>query len=113
CKISFTDTDGLDALGQPTYAGWSPSSGPLGSGIDHETIGGGPYHAPVPSLPTPYPHAVYYCSQDLVSAFCLRSDDGGATYGPPVATYTSQCGGLHGHVKVARSEERRVGKECK
>src|SRR6266700_2739440 len=101
CKISFTDTDGLDALGQPTLAGWSPSSGPLGSGIDHETIGGGPYHAPIPSLPTPYPHAVYYCSQDLVTAFCLRSDDGGATYGPPVPTYTSQCGGLHGHVKVA------------
>jgi hypothetical protein len=101
CKVSSTDTDGLDATGQPTYAGWSPSSGPLGSGIDHETIGGGPYHAPVPSLPTPYPHAVYYCSQDLVTAFCLRSDDGGATFGPPVATYTSQCGGLHGHVKVA------------
>src|SRR5437773_2910476 len=101
CKISFTDTDGLNALGQPDQAGWSPSSGPLGSGIDHETIGGGPYHAPIPSLPTPYPHAVYYCSQDLVTAFCLRSDDGGATFGPPVATYTSQCGGLHGHVKVA------------
>src|SRR5438876_1023132 len=101
CKISFTDTDGLDALGQPTLAGWSPSSGPLGSGIDHETIGGGPYHAPIPSLPTPYPHAVYYCSQDLVTAFCLRSDDGGATFGPIVPTYTSQCGGLHGHVKVA------------
>ena len=101
CKVSFTDTDGLDATGQPTLAGWSPSSGPLGSGIDHETIGGGPYHTPVPSLPTPYPHAVYYCSQDLVTAFCLRSDDGGATFGPPVATYTSQCGGLHGHVKVA------------
>src|SRR5213079_900522 len=32
---------------------------------------------------------------------CLRSDDGGATYGPPVPTYTTQCGGLHGHVKVA------------
>src|SRR6266700_4442616 len=44
CKVSFTDTDGLDALGQPEQAGWSPSSGPLGSGIDHETIGGGPYH---------------------------------------------------------------------
>jgi hypothetical protein len=99
CKVSFTDTDGLDALGHPTLAGWSPSSGPLGSGIDHETIGGGPYHAPVPP-PGPYPNAVYYCSQDLVTAFCLRSDDGGTTYGPPVPTYTSQCGGLHGHVKV-------------
>jgi len=58
CKVSFTDTDGLDTLGQPSLAGWSPSSGPLGSGIDHETIGGGPYHTPIPSLPTPYPHAV-------------------------------------------------------
>src|SRR5438067_9646548 len=100
CKVSFTDTDGLDQLGQPSYAGWSPSSGPLGSGIDHETIGGGPYHAPAPPH-GPYPNAVYYCSQDLVTAFCLRSDDGGATYGPPIPTYTSQCGGLHGHVKVA------------
>src|SRR5881409_3031331 len=61
---------------------------------------GGPYHAPAPPH-GPYPNAVYYCSQDLVTAFCLRSDDGGATYGPPVPTYTSQCGGLHGHVKVA------------
>src|SRR5205814_7032238 len=100
CKVSFTDTDGLDPLGQPSYAGWSPSSGPLGSGIDHETIGGGPYHAPAPPHGA-YANAVYYCSQDLVTAFCLRSDDGGATYGPPVPTYTSQCGGLHGHVKVA------------
>src|SRR6266487_3467311 len=100
CKVSFTDTDGLDQLGQPSYAGWSASPGPLGSGIDHETIGGGPYHAPAPPH-GPYPNAVYYCSQDLVTAFCLRSDDGGATYGPPVPTYTTQCGGLHGHVKVA------------
>src|SRR5437773_1926980 len=100
CKVSFTDTAGLDPLGQPSYAGWSPSPGPLGSGIAHETIGGRPYHTPGPPH-GPYPNAVYYCSQDLVTAFCLRSDDGGATYGPPVPTYTSQCGGLHGHVKVA------------
>ena len=100
CKVSFTDTDGLNG-GQPSLLGWSPSSGPLGSGIDHETIGGGAYHDPIPPLPGPYPHAVYYCSQDLVTAFCLRSDDGGATFGPVVATYTSgECGGLHGHVKV-------------
>ncbi len=89
CKVSFTDTDGLDQLGQPSYAGWSPSSGPLGSGIDHETIGGGPYHAPAPPH-GPYPNAVYYCSQDLVTAFCLRSDDGGATYGPPVQNANNQ-----------------------
>jgi hypothetical protein len=45
--------------------------------------------------------AVYYCSQDLVAAFCLRSDDGGVNWGPPVQTYTTECGGLHGHVKVS------------
>ncbi len=89
CKVSFTDDDGVS---------WSPTSGPLGSGIDHETIGGGPYHAPLNGVV--YPNAVYYCSQDLVAAFCLRSDDGGATWGPPVQTYTTECGGLHGHVKV-------------
>src|SRR5437667_3713521 len=100
CKVSFTDTDGLDPLGHPSYAGGPPTSGPLGPGIHHEPIGGGPYHAPPPPHGA-YPNAVYYCSQDLVTAFCLRSDDGGATYGPPVPTYTSQCGGLHGHVKVA------------
>jgi hypothetical protein len=48
-----------------------------------------------------YPHAVYYCSQSGVTAFCARSDDGGLTYGPGVPIYTTQCGGLHGHVKVS------------
>lgn len=91
CKISYTDDDGVT---------WVPSPGTLGSGIDHETIGGGPYHAPVPAGLV-YPNAVYYCSQDLVAAFCLRSDDGGVHWGPPVQTYTTECGGLHGHVKVS------------
>src|SRR5947209_9929290 len=94
CKISYSDNDGNT---------WVPTPGPLGSGIDHETIGGGPFHAPLtrPPTGTPLDNAVYYCSQDLVTAFCLRSDDGGANFGPAIATYTSQCGGLHGHVKVA------------
>ena len=105
CKISFTDTDGLPA----GPAGWTATTGPVGSGIDHQTIGGGPYALPVPTpVPSPsgpvpqavYPNAVYYCSQDLAAAFCLRSDDGGATWGPPVQTYLTECGGLHGHVKV-------------
>jgi hypothetical protein len=91
CKISFSDNDGQS---------WTPSSGPLGSGIDHETIGGGPYHTPVPPGLV-YPNAVYYCSQDLVTAFCLRSDDGGAHFGNVVPVYTTECGGLHGHVKVS------------
>ncbi|HZE56777.1 MAG TPA: hypothetical protein VE031_02875 [Chthoniobacterales bacterium] len=91
CKVSFSDNDGQT---------WVASSGPLGSGIDHETIGGGPYHAPIPPGLI-YPNAVYYCSQDLVTAFCLRSDDGGAHFGNVVPTYTTECGGLHGHVKVS------------
>src|ERR1700719_4011112 len=106
CKISFTDTDGKDALGNPGAAGWTGTTGPAGSGIDHETIGGGPYHlingiAPPPHSAT-YANAVYYCSQDLGPAFCLRSDDGGANWNAgPFALNTTACGGLHGHVKVA------------
>src|SRR6266404_3184089 len=98
CKMSFTDDDG---------ATWIPTQGSgLAAGVDHETVGGGPYHTPIPTLPTPYNHAVYYCSQDTQnnSGLCSRSDDGGLTYGPSVvvaAPTTSVCVGLHGHVKVA------------
>lgn len=94
CKTSYTDDDGLT---------WVPTAGfGLGSGIDHQTIGGGPYHAPVPPLPTPYQHAFYYCSQ-FPQAACARSDDGGLSFGPvvpidPVAD--AHCVGIHGHVKV-------------
>jgi hypothetical protein len=103
CKISFTDTDGKDPLGNPGPTGWVGTTGPVGSGIDHETIGGGPYHlingiAP-PHSPT-YADAVYYCSQDLGPAFCFRSDDGGANFAGPFVLNTGACGGLHGHVKV-------------
>ena len=94
CKISYTDNDGNT---------WVPTPGPLGSGIDHETIGGGPFHTPLIGTAA-YPNAVYYCSQDLVTAFCLRSDDGGATFGPTVPIYTTECGGLHGHVKVSPAD---------
>jgi hypothetical protein len=101
CKTSFTNDDGVT---------WVPTQGSgLASGVDHETIGGGPYHAPIPTLPTPYNHAVYYCSQEGVPnsgppAFCSRSDDGGLTYGPSIPLTTppvNVCGGLHGHVKVS------------
>jgi len=95
-KVSFTDNDGVN---------WKPApflQGPA-SAVDHETIGGGHYHAPLPSgLPGIYPNAVYYCSQDIGAAFCARSDDGGVTLGTQTPLYTlEQCGGLHGHVKVA------------
>ncbi|PYL24811.1 MAG: hypothetical protein DMF44_04010 [Verrucomicrobia bacterium] len=38
----------------------------------------------------------------METALCSRSDDGGLTYGPSIPMYVgTQCGGLHGHVKVA------------
>jgi hypothetical protein len=96
-KVSYTDDDGLNWQPAPFMQG-------LASAVDHESIGGGPYHAPIPQgLPSPlYPNAVYYCSQDIAASFCARSDAGGASLGAEVPIYTlAQCGGLHGHVKVA------------
>ena len=103
CKISFTDSDGLPTMTNPV--GWTPAQQAQGpaSAVDHESIGGGPYHAPIPAPPagTIYPNAVYYCSQDIGAAFCARSDDGGLTLGAQVPLYSvATCGGLHGHVKV-------------
>lgn len=95
--VAYSDTDGNSWLqsqgsGQP-------------AGIDHETYGGGPYNPNSTPAPPPhplYPNAIYYCSQDSVTAFCSRSDDGGATFGAGVPIYNlTQCGGIHGHVKVA------------
>ncbi|MEP6808787.1 MAG: hypothetical protein ABI992_00965 [Chthoniobacterales bacterium] len=88
---------------------WVPSHGTgILSGIDHQTVGGGPYRTDLtaipPVVPPPHPlyaNAVYYCSQALVDASCARSDDGGLNYGASVVIYTDQCGGLHGHVKVS------------
>jgi len=108
CSLSeFTDDDG---------ATWVPDEGcgPNGS-EDHQTVGGGPFHAPIPTPPsvsgnTPYPHAVYYCNQDggalvaggSTAAYCALSLDGGATYQQAEPIYTMvQCGGLHGHLRVA------------
>ncbi len=91
-KISHTDDDGVT---------WVPDqTGGIASAVDHETIGGGPYHAPL--INPVYPHAVYYASQDIAFASISRSDDGGSTYGPSVNMYSvNQCSGLHGHIKVA------------
>lgn len=95
-KISHTDDDGIT---------WVPDqSGGIASAVDHETIGGGRYAAPLNlNPPSPlYPHAVYYCSQDIAAALCSRSDDGGSTYSASVPIYSlASCGGLHGHVKVS------------
>ena len=102
------------ALSDDDGSSWTPSEGcgfPV-FGVDHETVGGGPYSTTEP-LPVPnplFPDAVYYCSQDLVTAFCARSDDGGLTFGPGIpisnAVANTPVSGLcsasiHGHVKVS------------
>src|SRR5713226_3524243 len=101
---AFTDDDGTN---------WTPSQGGgIPSGVDHETVGGGclrDLSSATPrclNVPQPaYPNAVYYCSQDIATAFCALSVDGGATYGAGVPTWTlSDCGGLHGHVKVSPAD---------
>ena len=90
----LTDDDGVS---------WTPTSGSgINSGVDHQTIGGGPFSPDGPGALTSYPNAVYYCSQDIADASCAVSRDGGLTYGPAVPMYSLlDCGGLHGHVKVA------------
>ena len=97
---AYTDNDGKD---------WINSDGAgIASGIDHQTVGGGPFHAPLPPLPG-YPNAVYYCSQDIAFANCALSLNGGLSFGPALPIYAlaspntgvvGQCGGLHGHLKV-------------
>ncbi len=88
----YTDNDGDSFL---------PSEGSgLPSCVDHETIGGGSFAAPL-SSPL-YPHAVYYASQCVADATASLSLDGGVTFGPGAPMFTVvDCDGLHGHVKVA------------
>lgn len=97
----LSGTTSLTASTDDEGDNWLPSEGgPLNGGVDHQTFGGGPYHAPMTGTSV-YANAVYYCSQDIVAALCARSDTGGTTFNPAVPIYTSECGGLHGHVKVA------------
>ncbi|HEY2125433.1 MAG TPA: sialidase family protein, partial [Chthoniobacterales bacterium] len=93
--IDITDDDG------DTF---TPSDGVVPSDVDHETLGGGPYHSPIPPDVNPlYPNAVYYASQSVAEARCLRSDTGGLVFSQgsaPMFT-AATCDGLHGHVKVS------------
>ncbi|MES1244598.1 MAG: PKD domain-containing protein [Acidobacteriota bacterium] len=92
--MSFSDDDGES---------WLPSQGcGINAGVDHQSVGGGPFPASDPVGGIGYPNAVYYCSQDAAIAQCALSRDGGLTFGPAIPIYNvTQCGGLHGHVKVA------------
>jgi len=92
--MEFTDND--DAPFTPSSGSGAPS------GIDHQTVGGGPYHAPIPTGVNPlYPNGVWYCSQSIADAVCSISIDGGITFGPAVPMFTiADCSGLHGHIKI-------------
>ena len=88
-----TDDDG---------ATWVPSQGcGVGTAFDHQTIGGGPYPAETAQVGVIYPHQVFYCIQGAVAALCARSLDGGHTFGNAVPAATTECGVLHGHIRVA------------
>src|SRR5207302_7111260 len=92
CAIDITDNDGDSFI---------PSDGVIPSDMDHETIGGGPYHSPLTG--TVYPNAIYYASQSVAEARAFRSDNGGFLFSQAAAPMytTADCGGLHGHIKVA------------
>lgn len=93
--LAVTDDDGS------TYTQGTGCGVP--AGVDHQTIGSGPYHTTtVPTLHPLYPHAFYYCSQNITDARCARSDNGGLSFGNAVPMYPlTSCGGIHGHVRVA------------
>jgi hypothetical protein len=94
---SYSDDDGNSYL--PGANGGAPE------GPDHETLGGGPFHSPLPTPPAPaYPNEIYYCSQNgAQNAECSVSQNGGQTFGPGVPLFNpTVCGGgIHGHVKVS------------
>ena len=91
--MAYSDNDGIT---------WSPSQGAgINSGVDHQTIGGGPAAPDAVGLVTSYPHILYYCSQDIGLAQCATSRDGGVTFGAAVPMYNlTECTGIHGHIKV-------------
>ena len=92
--LAFTDDDGES---------WTPGilGAPINPGVDHQTIGIGPFVPGGLDSTTGYPSAVYYASQDIAVAQLGISRDGGLTFGPAVPMYNlTQCGGLHGHVTV-------------
>src|SRR5436190_20158745 len=82
-KAMTTDDDG---------ATWLPSQGcGIGTGIDHQTIGGGPFAQGSLATADPiYPNAVYYCTQDgALAAHCATSYGGGVTFRPTTVPDTS------------------------
>jgi hypothetical protein len=103
-ESQLSGVDSLTCYTDDEGATWHPSTGGgIPSGVDHQTLGGGNFVAGDPLNATNlYPRAVYYCSQDIATAFCALSRDGGTTFGAGVPVYNLlDCGGLHGHIMVA------------
>jgi hypothetical protein len=98
CSLSaVSDDDGTTWTASPKPCETPPA-------VDHQTIGAGPFAAPLPNGAL-YPDAVYYCSQNVATAECAVSLDGGLNYGAGVPMWTSStCFGLHGHIKVAPND---------
>jgi hypothetical protein len=83
-------------------ATWVPSQGcGEGTGIDHQSIGGGPFPPNLAVANAVYPSAIYYCTNGAAATTCGRSDNGGVTYTTVAPAFTDECGVLHGHIRVA------------
>jgi hypothetical protein len=91
--VAYTDDDG------DTWTTTEPAQ--VNPAWDHQSVGGGPYPAPIGSKPV-YPNAIYYCAQ-LGASLCTRSDDGGLTWAVQtiMSPQVTSCGGLHGHIQVS------------
>src|SRR5437899_609992 len=95
--IDITDDDGDHFI---------PSDGVIPSDIDHETLGGGPFHSTLPNPGPLYQDAVYYASQSVTDARAFRSDNGGLVFSQattPMFTI-DDCSGLHRHTKVSPAD---------
>lgn len=97
-------TNGVISDDDLATVGATFQTGGATQGTDHQTIGGGaPNRSIANRQPTgSYPNLFYYASQEIAFASVATSFDGGMTYEPAVPAYTlAECGGLHGHIKVA------------
>lgn len=97
--MAYTDDRGETWTDVPLGCG-------AGSMFDHQSVGIGPYvkGGTLANIPHTYPNVVYYCAQDVASAKCAPSVDGGNTFLPANVVYTTgqcQLGGIFGHLKAA------------
>ncbi|HEV1994867.1 MAG TPA: choice-of-anchor Q domain-containing protein, partial [Candidatus Acidoferrum sp.] len=95
--IDITDDDGVNFI---------PSDGVIPSDVDHETIGGGRNHSPLPNPGPVYQNAIYYASQSIGEARAFRSDNGGLLFSQATTPMyaINDCSGLHGHIKVSPAD---------